>query len=49
MTQTDKEKIEEVVRMINDLLESYFVKRVQLTPEVSLQDVLEKLKETLEK
>jgi len=46
--QTDKEKIQEALKLIDGLLESPHVKRVMVTPEVSLPVILEKLKETLE-
>ena len=48
MTQTDKEKIKEALKLIDGLLESPNAKRVMVTPEVSLVVILEKLKKTLE-
>ena len=44
---TSFDKNQEALKLINGLLESPNAKRVMVTPEVSLIDVLEKLKETL--
>ena len=44
---SDKEKIEETLKLIDGLLESPHAKRVMVTPEVSLVVILEKIKETL--
>ena len=43
----DKEKIKKALKAIEELLESTTVKGVMITPEIALQDVLEKLKKTL--
>ena len=46
----DGEKIEEYLRVIDGLLESpHTRKSVMLSDSISVQDILEKLKETLEK
>ena len=43
----DKKKIKKALKAIEELLESTTVKGVMITPEIALQDVLEKLKKTL--
>ena len=46
--RSNDQKIKEALKLIDGLLESPHAKRVMVTPEVSLPDILEKLKETLE-
>jgi len=47
LVKSNNKKIKKALELIDGLLESPNAKRVMVTPEVSLIDVLEKLKETL--
>ena len=47
LIKSNNKKIKKALELIDGLLESPNAKRVMVTPEVSLIDVLEKLKETI--